>query len=60
MKNVEFQRRHFNWFVGLMAQMDLTRVQTDWMIQRLSETNANFNEERFRAALSNELNMRGI
>jgi len=60
MKNVEFQRRHFNWFVGLMAEMDLTRVQTDWMIQRLSETNANFNEERFRAALSNELNMRGI
>ena len=46
--------------VGLMAEMDLTKVQTDWMIQRLSETNANFNEERFRAALSNELNMRGI
>ena len=46
--------------VGLMAEMDLTRVQTDWMIQRLSETNANFNEARFRGALSQAMNMRGI
>ena len=46
--------------VGLMAEMDLTKVQTDWMIQRLSETNANFNEGRFRTALSKEMNMRGI
>ena len=57
---VEFQRRHFNWMVELMAEMDLTRVQTDWMIQRLSETNANFNEARFRGALSEAMNMRGI
>jgi len=60
MSKVEFQRRHFNWFVSLMGQMDLTQAQTNWMIVRLSETNANFNEARFRAALSQEMNMRGI
>ena len=46
--------------VGLMAEMELTMVHTDWMIQRLSETNANFNEARFRGALSEAMNMRGI
>jgi hypothetical protein len=51
MKKIEFQRRHFNWMVGLMVEMDLSKEQTDWMILRLSETNDNFNEKKFRNEL---------
>tara|TARA_R100001082_G_C4365636_1_gene161785 strand:- start:3077 stop:3322 length:246 start_codon:yes stop_codon:yes gene_type:complete len=58
MKNVAFQRRHFNWMVGLMVEMDLSEEQTDWMIMRLSETNDNFNERTFRLSLMRELNAR--
>ena len=60
MKNVEFQRRHFNWLVGLMVEMDLSEEQTDWMILRLSETNDNFNEKKFRIRMKNELGARLI
>lgn len=52
---IEFQRRHFVWFTKLMAQMDLSEVQTDSMIVKLSETNSNFNEKRFRDTLQKEI-----
>lgn len=49
-----FQRRHFNWMVDLMVELDLNKVQEEWMIIRLSETNENFKHDRFRAALHAE------
>ena len=49
-----FQRRHFNWMVDLMVELDLNKVQEEWMIVRLSETNVNFKHDRFRAALQAE------
>ena len=56
---VEFQRRHFVWFTKLMAEMDLTQVQTDWMIVKLAATNSNFNEKRFRDTLQKEIEKYG-
>jgi len=56
---VEFQRRHFVWFTKLMAEMDLTQVQTDWLIVKLSATNSNFNEKRFRDTLQKEIERYG-
>ena len=49
-----FQRRHFNWLVSLMAELNLDEVQEEWMIVRLSETNANFKRDRFKSALQAE------
>ena len=49
-----FQRRNFNWLVGLMAELNLDEVQEEWMIVRLWETNANFNRDRFKSALQAE------
>ncbi len=56
---IEFQRRHFVWFTKLMAQMDLSEVQTDSMIVKLSATNSNFNEKRFRDTLHKEIETYG-
>ena len=56
---VEFQRRHFVWFTKLMAEMDLTQSQTDWLIVKLSATNSNFNEKRFRDTLQKEIEKYG-
>lgn len=49
-----FQRRHFNWMVDLMVELDLNKVQEEWMIVRLSETNVNFKRDRFKSALQAE------
>ena len=46
--------------VGVMVEMDLSEEQTDWMILRLSETNDNFNEKKFRIRMKNELGARLI
>ena len=54
-----FQRRHFNWLVGLMAELNLDEVQEEWMIIRLSETNANFKRDRFKSALQAEKDRNG-
>ena len=40
--------------VDLMVELDLNKVQEEWMIVRLSETNVNFKHDRFRAALQAE------
>tara|TARA_R100000152_G_C6708865_1_gene136846 strand:+ start:362 stop:493 length:132 start_codon:yes stop_codon:yes gene_type:complete len=42
-----------------MAEMDLTQVQTDWMIVKLAATNSNFNEKRFRDTLQKEIEKYG-
>ena len=57
---VEFQRRHFNWFVVMIVDLNLSEQQTERLINKLKRTNANFNTSRFRSALSSEYSASGI